>query len=255
VRQSGPARYRGGDHAGPEKFIRIAARQIDKMPSYALRSVKTLMIDSRSFRSSAAPLRIPANAPAAVAFDWGYWMCPIDTEAARFGPFASLVALWRSRWRAGGGLPRRGDFRAEEFAGWMGHIFIAKIEHDPFDLRFTLWGTRLTDWWRVDYTGQTLGSQSPDPDSWSLERRYFLEMSRRPFIGLAGGSLSEYGRSHIKVIGLDLPLSNGAGLDQVLSAHVRVDADQDLAQLLPDCLFVPFDDRERLGEPEAPVRW
>lgn len=218
-------------------------------------AVKALMADSRTFRSSAAPLRPPVNAAPAVAFDWGYWMCPIDTAADRFGPFAGLVALWQSRRREDGGLPRRRDFKAEEFSEWMGRIFIAKIEHDPFDLRFTLWGSTLCEWWRVDYTGQTLGTQSSDPDAWSVERRYFAEMARRPFFGFAGGSLSEYGRSHIKVIGLDLPLSNGTGLDQVLSAHLRIDVDRDLAQLLPDCPFVVFDDRAPATVGEAAVVW
>lgn len=213
------------------------------------------MIDSRTFRSSAAPLRLPMNAAAAVAFDWGYWMCPLETAADRFGPFADLVALWRSRLRDNGGLPRRGDFRAEEFADWMGRIFIAKVEHDPFDLRFTLWGSALTEWWRVDYTGQTLGTQSPDPDAWSVERNYFAAMARRPFFGLAGGSLSEYGRSHIKVVGLDLPLSNGTGLDQVLSAHLRVNAEDDLENLLPDCPFIRFDSADEEAETTGRFHW
>ena len=213
------------------------------------------MAESRTFRSSAASLRPQVKASPAVAFDWGYWMCPLDTAADRFGPFAGLVGLWQSRRRPDGGLPRRSDFKAEEFADWMGRIFIAKIEHDPFDLRFTLWGSTLCEWWRVDYTGQTLGAQSGDPEAWSVERRYFAEMSRRPFFGFAGGSLSEYGRSHIKVIGLDLPLSDGTGLDQVLSAHLRIDADQGLAQLLPDCPIVAFGDREAASKREGAIVW
>ncbi|WP_420405164.1 hypothetical protein [Nisaea sp.] len=199
-----------------------------------------------SFRSSAVAMHPKGKAEPVVAFDWGYWMCSLETEADRFGPFADLVALWRSRIRDNGRLPRRSDFRAEEFAGWMGRIFIAKIEHDPFDLRFTLWGSTLSEWWRVDYTGQTLGTQSSDPEAWAVERRYFEEMARRPFFGLAGGSLSEYGRSHIKVVGLDLPFSNGTGLDQILSAHMRIDAEQALPQLLPDCPLSAFEENNNL---------
>ena len=134
-------------------------------------------------------------------------------------------------------MPPRAAFPVEDFASWMGRIFIAKIETNPFDLRFTLWGTTLTEWWGVDYTGKTLGRQSIKPDTWIVERRYFQAMSRTPFIGLAGGCLSQHRRDHIKVLGLDLPLSNeqGTGLGRVLSAHLQVELDEDFDILLPDC--------------------
>lgn len=196
----------------------------------------------RNHQSSTAALRALFDENAAVAFDWNYWMCPLDSEAGLFGPFADLVGLWQSRRPAGGGLPRRKDFRAEEFAGWMGRIFIAEVQRDPFDLRFTLWGTLLAEWWRVDYTGRTLGAEAADPDAWSVEKRYFAEMDRKPFLGLAGGSLSEYGRGHIKVLGLDLPLSDDVGrLDRVLSAHLRLNAGDDLFGLLRNCPRSRFD--------------
>ncbi|UUX49950.1 PAS domain-containing protein [Nisaea acidiphila] len=194
----------------------------------------------RTIRSDVAALRALVNDKPAVAFDWAYWMCPLDTEAEWFGPFASLVSLWRSRQGEEGSLPRRKDFLAEEFHEWMGRIFIAKLEHDPFDLRFTLWGTTLSEWWRVDYTGQKLGAESSDPGAWGIERQYFAEMARQPFIGLASGSLSEYGRGHIKVAGLDLPLSDGARLDQVLSAHVRLGPEEDLNRVFRDCPKTAF---------------
>ena len=194
----------------------------------------------RTTRSDMAALRALVNDKPAVAFDWAYWMCPLETESERFGPFAPLVSLWRSRRSGEGTLPRRRDFLAEEFHDWMGRIFIAKLEHDPFDLRFTLWGTTLSEWWRVDYTGQKLGAQSSDPEAWGVERQYFLEMRRSPFIGLASGSLSEYGRGHIKVVGIDLPLSDGAGLDRILSAHVRLGPEEDLDRVFHVCPRTAF---------------
>lgn len=177
-----------------------------------------------------------------MASDWSYGCCPLDTLPQNFGPFANLVELWQQRRPDGDGLPPRRAFEMRDFEGWLGRIFIAKIEQDPIDIRFTLWGTKLADWWGVDYTGKTLGKQSENPDSWDTERRYFETMSKAPFIGLAGGVLTQYGRDHIKVLGLDLPLSEkGGGLDQVLSAHIRIDLDENFTTIAPNCPVTPFD--------------
>ncbi len=175
---------------------------------------------------------------------WTYGFCSLDSDPQWFGPFGDLVRIWQLRRAEAGGLPARTAFAFEDFAGWMGRIFIAKIETDPFDLRFTLWGTTLSDWWGVDYTGQTLGAQSLDPETWAVERRYFEAMVRTPFIGLAGGSLTQHGREFVKVLGLDLPLSDGPGrgLGQVLSAHLRIASTEDFDTVLPDCPRQVFGD-------------
>ena len=59
--------------------------------------------------------------------DWRYAMCPLDTDADRFGPFRDLVALWQDRAGPDRLLPRRTDLDMEDFRGWLGRIFIARI--------------------------------------------------------------------------------------------------------------------------------
>lgn len=173
--------------------------------------------------------------------DWRYTMCPIDTDFMRFGPFRGLVAQWRLRTREGEILPRRDDFQFEDFADWLGRIFIAKVEREPFNLRFTLWGVKLVEWWRVDYTNCTLGELSSNPDLWQMtEIRYFAEMDRAPFIGLACGFLSQHDLSHTKVLGLDLPFSDGDGLTHVISTHMKIDLGETIEDVLPDCPITDF---------------
>ena len=173
--------------------------------------------------------------------DWRYAMCPIDTDFMRFGPFRGLVAQWRLRIRRGEVLPRRDDFQFEDFADWLGRIFIAKVEREPFNLRFTLWGVKLVEWWRVDYTNRTLGELSSNPDLWRMtEIQYFAEMDREPFIGLACGFLSQHGLAHIKVLGLDLPFSDGEGLTHVISTHMKIDLGETIEDVLPDCPVTDF---------------
>jgi hypothetical protein len=128
-----------------------------------------------------------------------------------------------------------------DFKGWLGRIFIAQIERDPFNLRFTLWGTQLTEWWGVDYTNKTLGSVSSDPQALqAVELAYFKEMDREPFIGVACGVLDQYDRAFIKVIGLDLPLIDDGNLTKVLSAHLEIDPDKDIPDILPDCPIMQY---------------
>lgn len=176
----------------------------------------------------------------ATSSGWRYAMCPLETGPQHFGAFGELVETWRRRRGAGRLLPARRDFDIEDFTRWLGRIFIAQIERDPFDIRFTLWGTQLREWWRVDYTGKTLGELSDDPALWQVERQYFQAMDREPFLGLASGLLTLHGREHIKVLGLDLPLSGGGGLSHVLSAHMQIGVNQTAESVLPDCPFVAF---------------
>lgn len=173
--------------------------------------------------------------------EWRYTMCRLDTDAACFGPFRGLVEKWRSRIDDGRRLPRRGDFHFEDFADWLGRVFIAKVERDPFNLRFTLWGVKLVEWWRVDYTNKTLGELSSNPELWQLtEIQYFARMDEAPFIGLASGYLSQHGRGHIKVLGLDLPFSDGEGLTHVISTHMKIDLGESIENVLPDCPIEDF---------------
>ena len=168
--------------------------------------------------------------------DWRFAMCPLATAAEHFGPFRELVACWQARIGPGKALPHRADFQMEDFEGWLEQIFIARIERNPFNLRFTLWGTQLVDWWQIDYTDKTLGSESLDPEAWkSSEIRYFEKMDQAPFIGVTSGKLTQHAREHIKVMAVDLPLSEGSGIDHVISAHVKIALTDEIETVLPTC--------------------
>ena len=175
------------------------------------------------------------------AINWRYAKCDRHAAPARFGPFAGLVGLWQERAPGEDRLPGRQDFDVFDFKEWLGRIFIARIEREPFNLRFSLWGTQLTEWWGIDYTHKTLGSASNDPQSLqAVELAYFQEMDREPFIGVACGVLDQYERSFIKVIGLDLPLLDDGNLTQVLSAHLEIDPRHDIPDVMPDCPVVRY---------------
>ena len=166
---------------------------------------------------------------------WDYGVCPLDADPGEFGPFSEIVRLWRSKVCAGDALPKRQDFDFFDFKGWWGKVSIARIETDPFDIRFVLWGTQLTKWWGVDYTNKLMGTQSITPEIWKeVEGPYFKSMLASPFIGVVSGSLDQHERPFIKVVGLDLPMSDGKGGMTVLSIYVEADQTDTAASVMPD---------------------
>ncbi len=166
--------------------------------------------------------------------NWEYGRCPLSSYPTDFGPFADLVALWQSK-RQGDALPSRADFDFPDFKGWWGRIAIVKFEQAPFNVKFTLWGTQLTEWWGTDYTNKYLGENAKSPEAWlSIEGRYFQEMVSAPFIGLVKGQLDQHDRSHRRVVGVDLPLAIDGKVTQCILAHHEVDEETDINGLFPN---------------------
>lgn len=173
--------------------------------------------------------------------EWRYWRCGLDTPAESFGIYRTIVETWRGRIPDGEQLPRRSAFDFPDFRAWWGRVAIARIERAPFDVRFTLWGTTLRDWWGVDYTGRRIGEAAKNPEAWTLtEGLYFAEMTQEPFIGVAAGNLSQHDRSYISVISLDLPVGNENGVSHVFALHLAVRDGQGPMQIMPDCPMQPI---------------
>lgn len=173
---------------------------------------------------------------------WQYWRCPTDTDPAAFGPFADMAALWVARRGQSQVMPARQAFDFSDFRNWWGRVAIARIEAEPFDVRFSLWGTQLTEWWGVDYSNKRLGEAAKNPEAWlQTEGRYFALMADQPFIGIACGRLDQHDRSFKKVLGFDLPLGRNGHLTHVLACHIEISLDATPPTVLPDCPMSPVD--------------
>lgn len=171
--------------------------------------------------------------------NWRYWRCPLVTPADQFGPFSNIVEMWREKVPLDCPVPSRAALDFFDFKGWWGKVAIARFEQDPFDVRFVLWGTMLTNWWGVDYTNKLLGAASLWPEVWkSVEGSYFKSMVDEPFIGVVSGYLDQHKKPHIKVIGVDLPLGEKSGLTHVITVHQEVDSEQSPETLMPDCPLI-----------------
>lgn len=168
------------------------------------------------------------------AVDWTYGECRLDSGSDKFDPFRKLVELWNDRRNGSSGLPPRSAFDFYDFKDWLGRVSIARIEREPFQVRFVLWGTKLAKLWGVDYTNKLLGELSETPEAWlDVELVYFMRMAKTPFIGIVQGSLMDHRKSYVHILGIDLPVGCAAGLTHVLSVHMAIDKKDDHLSRFP----------------------
>lgn len=160
---------------------------------------------------------------------WSYRVFDGDLDNAVFGPFASLVALWRQK-SAGERFPRWRDFDLEDFSDWWGRLSLADIKNDPFDIEFVLWGTTLTEWWGMDFTRKKMSAAYEHRQAnWEkFEGPYFKAMIDNDGIGIISGDLRAVDRGFFTVQGIDLPLFKDGHVAQVLSGYRAVDVGDDM---------------------------
>jgi hypothetical protein len=151
---------------------------------------------------------------------WTYRTFQPDTPAMAFGPFAGFLTIWRGKCPGPGVFPSWRDFELMDFEGWWGQVSLGEIQYEPFDLRWVLWGTVITNWWGVDYTNKYISQISAVQDVWeNQEREYLQRLLDKRLIGHVTGSLSPQERKFYHICGVDLPLENDGVIMQVMSLY------------------------------------
>jgi len=155
---------------------------------------------------------------------WTYHVYPGDISSAELGPFQSLVDLWRAK-SGENALPTWRDFEFEEFSLWWGRLSLANVLDNPFDIKFPLWGTILTDWWGVDYTNKKMETvYQGRKENWEkFEGPYIRALIENQGVGIVRGDLRVVGRSFLTVQGVDLPLLKDGRLTQILSGYCAIE--------------------------------
>ncbi len=156
---------------------------------------------------------------------WRYLCYPSNLPAGQFGPFESFVELWRGKIKDNR-LPTWRDFKFEEFEEWWGHLSLADTLNDPFDLEFRLWGTKITDWWGIDYTKKKMAdTYEGRKENWEYyEGPYFQRLIEHQEIGVCGGPLKLLDRPFINVQSIDLLLTKDGEIAQILSCYVKFES-------------------------------
>jgi hypothetical protein len=159
---------------------------------------------------------------------WSYRVFRGDLDSTVFGPFASLIDLWRQK-SARGRYPEWRDFDLIELQDWWGRLSLADIQDDPFDIEFALWGTTLTEWWGRDYTRKKMSEAYENRQAnWEkFEGPYFKAIIETDGIGIISGDLRAIDRGFISVQGIDLLLSKDGRVAQMLSGYRVVGVGED----------------------------
>lgn len=158
---------------------------------------------------------------------WEYFAYPSDKPAGDFGPLESFVKVWRSKCPEPGVFPAWRDFDLMDFRGWWGQISLAEMHYDPFNLRWALWGTKITHWWGVDYTNRFITDIPSVKDVWeNHERGYLQRLTGERLIGYVTGSLTPQERKFYYINGVDLPLERNGVITHIMSAYQLCEIDE-----------------------------
>lgn len=132
-----------------------------------------------------------------------------------------LLQTWNG-WRAGRGLPSRGDFHPEELLYLLGHLFLLDIVEAETGLRFRyrLFGSAVTLHRGFDLTGRFL-DEHPDPHFAARAHAAYLQavQARQPFWASVSGITATGMSANFE--GLILPLArDGETPDMLLAAQI-----------------------------------
>jgi hypothetical protein len=140
---------------------------------------------------------------------WTYAACPLGTPEHTFGEFRSAVAMWRAK--AAGGLPRKSEFRPEDFRGWLGWVIVYEVEPHPFDLRFRLYGSHLVEKMGFEPTGKRFSEAYAHVPGHTVALDHFRHLRRERMIGISSGPLNWEGLGFRSGVFLDLPVADDSG--------------------------------------------
>ena len=152
--------------------------------------------------------------------DWTYETFERDVEPEMLPGFEDLVRLWQAK-RGDRPVPAWSDFDFRDFVGWHGRITTYEVSHDPFDIRFRLFGEKVAERYRADFTGRLL-SELVESGQEPAEDMAFYEMAAaKMLIARTSGELNWLRRPHVSTTFVEFPLSDtGEMATHIVSAMI-----------------------------------
>lgn len=85
---------------------------------------------------------------------WDFRYFSIDTPSDEMGEAGPIKRIWDDK-RGDAAIPSWQDFQFEDFQGYHGWVAVEDIlSVEPYDAEFRLWGTQLTEIFKLDLTGK-----------------------------------------------------------------------------------------------------
>lgn len=153
--------------------------------------------------------------------EWKYYRYGLNEPVSDFPHFGSLWELWQSK-RTNNKLPAWRDFDLLDFKGWYGFLIVYDVLHDPFDLKYRLFGTEMVTLYKTEYTGKTIRENNFTIED-EVDIDHFEGLFSERKIGASAGPLYWDNRHWRHLSFLDLPLStDGDTITHFLTAMYEI---------------------------------
>lgn len=151
---------------------------------------------------------------------WKYEIFDRDVAPEILPGFEELVRLWQNK-RGDRPVPALGDFDFHDFVGWHGRVSMLDVFHDPFDLRFRLFGEKVAERYMADFTGKLLSELVDSGRELAEDVEFYQMVCREMHIARVSGELYWLRRPHVKSTFVEFPLSdNGETTTHIVSAMI-----------------------------------
>ncbi|MEQ8665313.1 MAG: hypothetical protein RIC16_06280 [Rhodospirillales bacterium] len=139
---------------------------------------------------------------------WTYEYFPSGESFSCPDHAAGFVELWAQK-RGGRIGPALKDYDWDELKPWWGRMVITDILRDPFDYRYRLFGTHLTDVFETDPTGRK-ASELMDDTRYEIshDMQFYRFLCDNPAVVHSHGVLYWQDRDHIECDFVEVPLSH-----------------------------------------------
>lgn len=137
---------------------------------------------------------------------WKYEYFPCDEPASSFSEAEEFVALWHAK-RGDRVYPTRQDYDWYDLQQWWGFIGISEYFRDPFDYRYSLFGTRMVERFHYDPTGIKGTEYGPGAYDGGDDLAFFEWLAGSGHIARVSGTIHWQERSHVPASVVILPLS------------------------------------------------
>lgn len=153
---------------------------------------------------------------------WKHEFYPLTVDPAKLPVGADICALWQER-RGSELLPKWSDFSIEDFLPWLGMVSVDEVEHDPFDCRTRLWGTKLTELYGFEGTGRSLVEDYELRGMTRSDFEFWRKVAQRPCIAIGIGEVDWQGRDFVKLARLFLPFGEDrSAVDRIAAVAFQV---------------------------------
>lgn len=144
----------------------------------------------------------------------------IDSDPSVFGDFKSLIEIWQNAAKSAP-VPVWRDFDFRDFVGWHGNLAVADVI-EPFDLRYRIWGSDITNLLGKDMTGH-LFSEAYNTADWGIVVETISNVLSRPCFNYLWGPLPRTSRQFVSFQAVDLPMSSsGERVDMIMHAMLPI---------------------------------